>query len=168
MFIYNTYIICLLKTLKNEWGELLMSEYNMFKANTPNNKLCSSTESNQSASIDFKGMAQNREKEMNKAIEDMRQLNIDKKLEELRRHNEIVAVGQKQVENLEKLLADSNNAIEQRNAIIRFMVEGIINSQQPKEDKRKLLIDILVPMATVLSGTSDLVQFVKDGINALD
>jgi len=73
----------------------------------------------------------------------------------------------RQTEILEGLLEDSNNAVEQRNAIIRFMVEGLINSEQPKEEKRKLLMDLLVPIATVSSGAGDLMQLVKDGLEAI-
>lgn len=73
----------------------------------------------------------------------------------------------RQTEILEGLLEDSRNAIEQRNAIIRFMVEELINSGQPKEEKRKLLMDLLVPIATVSSGAGDLMQLVKDGLETI-
>lgn len=73
----------------------------------------------------------------------------------------------RQTEILEGLLEDSRNAIEQRNALIRFMVEGIINSEQPQEGKKKLLMDLLVPVATVSSGAGDLMQLVKDGLEAI-
>gem|GEM_PF-4276281 len=73
----------------------------------------------------------------------------------------------RQTELLEGLLEDSKNAIEQRNAVIRFMVEGLINSDQSKEGKKKLLMDLLVPIATVSSGTGDLMQLIKDGLEAI-
>lgn len=73
----------------------------------------------------------------------------------------------RQTEILEALLEDSRNAIEQRNAIIRFMVESVVASDQPKENKKKFLMDLLVPVATVSSGAGDLIQLVRDGLDTI-
>lgn len=73
----------------------------------------------------------------------------------------------RQTEILQELLEDSRNAVEQRNAIIRFMVEELIKSEQPKEDKKKFLMDLLVPIATVSSGAGDLMQLVRDGLDTI-
>lgn len=73
----------------------------------------------------------------------------------------------RQTKILEGLLEDSKNAIEQRNAIIHFMVEGLMDSEQPKEAKRKFLMDLLVPIATVSSGAGDLMQLIKDALEAI-
>lgn len=74
----------------------------------------------------------------------------------------------RQTELLEGLLEDGKNAIEQRDAIIRFMVESIINSEKTtNESKKKLLQDILVPIAAVSSGTGDLVKLINDGLDII-
>lgn len=83
-----------------------------------------------------------------------------KEAEKLRRHNE-------QIYYLSELLKDSKNAIEQRDAIIRFMVEQMVKSEQSKEVKKKLLMDLLVPVATVSSGAGELMQLVKDALESL-
>ncbi|WP_215085536.1 hypothetical protein [Exiguobacterium sp. s78] len=84
----------------------------------------------------------------------------EKEAEDLRRHDE-------QINYLSELLKDSKNAVEQRDAIIRFMVEQMVNSEQSKEVKKKLLIDLLVPVATVSSGAGDLMQLVKEALESL-
>ncbi len=81
---------------------------------------------------------------------------------------ETVAQLKKQNKHLEKLVEDSENAIEQRNVIIRFMVEEMMKSEQPKEVKKKFLMDLLVPIATVSSGAGDLMQLVKDWLELLN
>lgn len=90
-----------------------------------------------------------------------------KEAENLRRHDEKVAVMKEQVHFLSELLKDSKNAIEQRNAIIHFMVEELIKSDQPNETKKRLLMDLLVPIATVSSGAGDLMQLVKDALESI-
>lgn len=103
--------------------------------------------------------------------ETLRQIEVEKQkkeLEEERRHNEIVGVLENQVTKLQALLEDSNNAIEQRNTVIRFMIEEIIKSEQPVKEKKNLLLDMLVPVATVSSGASDLVGLIQAGLKLLD
>lgn len=74
----------------------------------------------------------------------------------------------RRTEALEELAKDSKNAIEQRDAIIRFMVERIINSEQTTAtSKKELLKDILVPIAAVSSGTGDLVKLINDGLEII-
>lgn len=96
----------------------------------------------------------------NKAIEELQRVFEEKEVEKLRRHDE-------RIYYLSELLKDSRNAIEQRDAIIRFMVEQMVNSEQSKEVKKKLLMDLLVPVATVSSGAGDLMQLVKDALESL-
>lgn len=145
-----------------------MFENELFRNITSKNKLSSPIESNQKPIIDYEAMHRNRIEGMSKGFEIMNTIKAGKEAEELRRHNELVEMAEKQVEYLAGLLADSKNAVEQRNAIIRFMVEGLINSEQPKEEKRKLLMDLLVPIATVSSGAADLMQLVKEGLEAIN
>ena len=93
---------------------------------------------------------------------------IAKEAEELRRHNELVEVGQKQVEHLAGLLVDSNNAIEQRNAIIRFMVESMVASDQPKETKMKKLLEYSTQFATLAGGANDVMQIIDEAIKKMN
>lgn len=103
----------------------------------------------------------------NRSLEEITRLRTDAIEEKTRQEAKDRENFYRQTEILEGLLEDSKNAIEQRNAIIRFMVEELINSKQPKEEKRKLLMDLLVPIATVSSGAGDLMQMVKDGLETI-
>lgn len=106
--------------------------------------------------------------DMKKFQRDIIARKIAKEAEELRRHNELVGVGQKQVDYLAGLLADSNNAIEQRNAIIRFMVESIVASDQSKETKQKTLLEYSVQFATLASGANDVMQIIDEAIKRMN
>lgn len=102
------------------------------------------------------------------AVKSFQRVRAAKEAEELRRHNELVEVGQKQVEHLAGLLVDSNNAIEQRNAIIRFMVESMVASDQPKEIKKKKLLEYSVQFATLAGGANDVMQIIQEAIEKLN
>ncbi|WP_455686660.1 hypothetical protein [Exiguobacterium artemiae] len=108
------------------------------------------------------------------SIEIANKVRVEKEAEKLRRHNEKIALGKEQIiiakkhsYYLEELLKDSRNAVEQRNAIIRFMVESMVASEQPRDNKKKFLMDLLVPIATVSSGASDLIQLVNDALESI-
>lgn len=99
--------------------------------------------------------------------ESMVSIKNKEKAEIIKRHDEQISVMKEQVHYLSELLKDSKNAIEQRNAVIRIMVEEMIKTEQPKEVKKKLLMDLLVPIATISSGASDSMQLVKEALESL-
>lgn len=72
-----------------------------------------------------------------------------------------------QKEHLSNLLKSSENAIEQRNVIIRFMVESIVNSEQSKESKFKQLLELSVQITTIATGATDLIEIIKKGLDQL-
>lgn len=73
----------------------------------------------------------------------------------------------RQTEILEGLLEHSRNAVEQRNAIIRFMVESIVASDQPKENKMKTLLEYSVQFATLAGGANDVMQIINESIEKI-
>lgn len=91
--------------------------------------------------------------------------------EKLRRHNEQVAVGNEQVELLKEqlqkltmLLHNSRNSIEQRDVIIHFMVQIMMQMETSKKEKEKTLSSVLIQIASFaalgadLTGIYDFVQ----------
>lgn len=74
----------------------------------------------------------------------------------------------RQTEVLEELLEHSRNAVEQRNAIIRFMVEELIKSEQPKESKLKTLVGYSVQFATLAGGANDVMQIIDGAIKRIN
>lgn len=72
-----------------------------------------------------------------------------------------------QKEHLSNLLKSSENAIEQRNVIIKFMVESIVNSEQSKENKFKQLLELSVQFTTIATGATDLIEMIKKSISQL-
>lgn len=96
-------------------------------------------------------------------------LNANKR-EELRRHDELVSVGKEQVENLKALLEHSENAIEQRNALIHFVVQLMIDMEASNSEKRKTLKELLPRLASLAAfGTdvSDLGKLITGAIDEL-
>lgn len=91
----------------------------------------------------------------------------EKESEELRRHEEKITLLKIHASYLEELLKDSRNAVEQRNAIIHFIVKYTLDSNQPKEIKRDFLMNLMVPVATVSSGAGDLMQLIKEALELI-
>lgn len=80
---------------------------------------------------------------------------------------ETIAQLKRQNEHLEKLVEDSANAIEQRNAVIRFMVESMIASDQPKETRLKKLLEYSTQFATLTGGANDVMEIINKAIEKL-
>lgn len=113
--------------------------------------------------------------DFNEALENVLKEKENREFEELRRHNELVQVGEKQnqsllrlLEDTERLLEDSKNSIEQRNAIIRFMVESMVDSDQSKEKKLKTLLEYSAQFATLAGGAKDVMQIINESIEKLN
>lgn len=85
----------------------------------------------------------------------------EKEAEELRRHNEQLLVLKEQNQHLLDLVNDSKNAVEQRDAIIHFIVQTILAMESPKEEKKKSLTEILTRVASLTTTGSDMVSIIK-------
>lgn len=103
-----------------------------------------------------------------KSAEKLGKKMYEKEQEEKRMQIKTIELLSEQNESLKRLVEDSKNAVEQRNAIIHFMVEEMIKSEQPKEIKRDFLLNLLVPIATVSSGAGDLMQMVKSSLESIN
>ncbi|KQS19218.1 hypothetical protein ASF99_04855 [Exiguobacterium sp. Leaf187] len=90
------------------------------------------------------------------------------KREELRRHNELVSVGKEQVETLEALLRDSQNAIEQRNALIRFLVQVMVDMEASNGEKKRTLTELLTRLSSIAAFGNDLSDLGKMITGAID
>ncbi len=66
-----------------------------------------------------------------------------------RRHDELVGIGKEQVKKLEALLQDSKNAIEQRDALIRFVVQMMVDMEASNSEKKRNLNALLTRLASI-------------------
>lgn len=105
-----------------------------------------------------------------KRAEILREAMYAESREERRRHDELVGIGREQVNKLEALLQDSKNAIEQRDALIRFVVQMMVNMESPTEEKKKTLGEVLSRLASIAAfgvDVSDLYKVVDEAMRDL-
>ncbi len=102
---------------------------------------------------------------------------IEKEAEELRRHNEKVTVGREQVELLKEqvqkltsLQQNSQNSNEQRDAVIHFMVQMMMQMEASQKEKKKTLSGVLIQISSLAAISADLsgiYEFVESELEEL-
>jgi len=98
-----------------------------------------------------------------KIYESIAKAKVEKEAEELRRHDEKVAVGKEQVELLKEqvqkltaLLQSSQNSNEQRDAVIHFMVQMMMQMEASQKEKKKTLSGVLMQISSLVAIGADL------------
>lgn len=104
------------------------------------------------------------------SMDEMLEHSNHKEVESLRRHDEHITILREQNQILLKLLEGSDNAIEQRDALIRFTVQQMIDTEPSKEGKNRKINDILTQVASFAAlgvDVSDLFKLVTGAISEL-
>ncbi|WP_393965198.1 hypothetical protein [Exiguobacterium sp. S22-S28] len=91
-----------------------------------------------------------------------------KEAESLRRHDEHIAILREQNQILLKLLEGSDNAIEQRDALIRFTVQQMIDTEPSQEGKKRTLTELLTRLSYIAAFGNDLSDLGKKITGAID
>lgn len=130
-------------------------------------------DSDYGSSLSFSGPTFN----FSEVIENALKEEEKKEFEKLRRHNENIEVGKEQVELLKEqneklklLLQNSQNSNEQRDAVIHFMVQMMIQMEASQKEKKKTLNGVLMQISSLLAIGADLsgiYEFVESELEEL-